>query len=315
MASQVKKTTASSAARPSPVRRGAGNIFRLLLCAAKRWSNDNASILGAALAFYCAFSLAPLLVLLVSALGWFVGAEQAFYYIGYQLTELFGPTTAEVLVEAAKHAQSGEGILATVVSAVTLVVGASTVFSALENALELIWGSQAHAPQGIKGFIRNRLLSFGFLLAVGFLLLVSLTLSTGLAALQAQLGRLYPGWMVLAGGLDFILSTALSASLFALAFRYMPATRITWRLAGGGALVTALLFQLGRWAIGLYLGRATQPSAFGAASSFVALLLWLYYSAQIFLYGAEFTSCLAGMRAEDGLTLRQRKVVVEKRRT
>ncbi|HTE41579.1 MAG TPA: YihY/virulence factor BrkB family protein [Steroidobacteraceae bacterium] len=274
----------------------AKRIWSLIVCAADHWMTDNASTLGAALAFYCAFSLAPLLVLVVTATGWFVGADAAYSYLGYQLTDLFGSSTAEILIDAAQASRSEEGTIATVVSVITLIIGATTVFSALDDALERIWGSESLAPAGIRGFIRSRILSFGFILAIAFLLLVSLTLSTAMAALRSSIMDRFTGWVVFAGILDFLLTTTLTATLFAFAYRYMPTQRVAWRLVGGGALVTALLFQLGRWGIGLYLGQSAQASAFGAAASFVALLLWLYYSAQIFLFGAEFTACMAGLK-------------------
>jgi membrane protein len=275
---------------------GSKRLWELIACAARNWISDRASNLGAALAFYCAFSIAPLLVLLVTLAGWIVGVNVAYSYLAEQMTSLFGPATSAVLIEAARAAQSGDGKIAAIISGVTLLVGASTVFSALESALEIIWGSQALAPTGFRGFIRTRLLSLGFILAIGFLLLVSLTLSTALSALQKSFMTQSTEWIVFAEILDLVLSTALSAVLFAMAYRYMPARRVAWKLVVSGAIVTSLLFQLGRWAIGLYLGQSTQPSAFGAAASFVALLLWLYYSAQIFLFGAELTACLANLR-------------------
>jgi membrane protein len=270
----------------------------LIKCAVSNWSSDQAATIGAALAFYCAFSIAPLLVILLKTAGWIVGAEAAFGHLSAQLTALFGKSTADVLLDAMRSSQSGDGVVATIVSAVTLLLGATTVFNALEGALEQIWGARDLAPKGVRGFIRTRLLSFGLILAVGFLLLVSLSLSTALTALREAIGRHFTGLVVLAGGLDFVISTGLVTGLIALIYRYMPARRMDWRPILWGALVTALLFHLGRWGIAWYLGRATQPSAFGAAASFAALLLWLYYSAQIFLLGAEFTACFGGVRDE-----------------
>ncbi len=274
------------------------SAWKLITCATNYWLSDNASTLGASLAFYCAFSLAPLLVLIVTATGWIVGADAAYSYVGQQLSDLFGSGTADVLIEAARNSQTGDGTIATVISIVTLLIGATTIFSALQSALHVIWGVQTQAPSGILGFVRSRLLSLGLILALGFLLLISLTLSTALSALQSMLTQRLAVWALFAGALDFALSALLATALFALTYQYMPARRVAWRLVAAGALVTALLFQFGRWAIGLYLGTSTQPSAFGAAASFVALLLWLYYSAQIFLWGAEFTSCLANLRPE-----------------
>lgn len=269
--------------------------WSLIKCAVSRWATDDASTTGAALAFYCAFSLAPLLIIILTIAAWFIDSEQAYGYVGVQLHSLFGPATAEILLEAAKSSQTAEGAIATAVSGFSLLVGATTVFAALEGALERIWDSSALVRGGVLGWLRTRVLSFGVILAVGFLLLVSLTISTALAALKVAIARRFTELVVLTSALDFIATTALVTGLIALIYRYMPAKRLHWRPVLWGALVTALLFQVGRWAISVYLGRSTQPSAFGAAASFAALLLWLYYSAQIFLLGAEFTACLGGI--------------------
>ena len=268
----------------------------LIKCAVSHWSSDQAATIGAALAFYCAFSIAPLLVILLTVAGWIVGAEAAYGHLSVQLTGLFGKATATVLLEAMRSSQSTEGHAATIVSAVTLLLGATTVFNALEAALEQIWGARDLVPKGVRGWIRTRLLSFGLILAVGFLLLVSLSLSTALTALRDAIGRRFKEFVVMAGVLDFAISIGLVTALIALIYRYMPARRMPWRPILWGALVTALLFHLGRWGIAWYLSRSTQPSAFGAAASFAAMLLWLYYSAQIFLLGAEFTACFGGVR-------------------
>jgi membrane protein len=268
----------------------------LLTCAARHWSGDRAPTIGAALAFYCAFSLAPLLVILITLTGWIVGAEMATRQLGSQLTALFGAGTATTLMAAVRSSQTGDGMAAAVVSAVTLLVGATTVFAALEAALQQVWGAAKLAPKGIRGWLRARLLSFGLILAVGFLLLVSLSVSTAIAGLRALVARYYEGLVIVTGIVDFTITIALITGLIAIIYRYLPARRMAWRPILWGAFVTALLFQLGRWAISLYLARSTQPTAFGAAASFAALLLWLYYSAQIFLFGAEFTACLGGTR-------------------
>jgi membrane protein len=280
----------------------------LIKCAVSHWSSDPAATIGAALAFYCAFSIAPLLVILLATAGWIVGAEAAYGHLSAQLTALFGKPTASILLEAMRSSQTADGKVATVVSIGTLLLGATTVFAALESALEQIWGARELVPKGFRGWVRARILSFGLILAVGFLLLVSLSLSTALAALREAIGRRFTEWVVVAGALDFVISTALVTGLIALIYRYMPARRLEWRPILWGALVTALLFHLGRWGIAWYLGRSTQPSAFGAAASFAAMLLWLYYSAQIFLLGAEFTACIGGVRDT------QLKKTVEKRR-
>jgi membrane protein len=282
------------------------NSWAHLKCAARHWAEDQAPTLGAALAFYCAFSLAPLLIILVTLIGWIVGAEAAYASLGSQLRQLFGGGTAELLMEAVRNSQDRSGSLATVVSIVSLVVGATTVFSALETALEQIWGARAHAPKGILGFLRARLLSLGLILAGCFLLLVSLTITTALAGVRSFIAERYAPLILLMTGLDLIISTTLITGLVAVIYRYLPARRLPWHPAIIGALITAVLFQVGRWLIGLYLSRSTQPSAFGAAASFAALLLWLYYSAQIFLFGAELTACAGHLREDRADAMRRR---------
>jgi membrane protein len=272
------------------------SLWSILKGTGNNWLDDQASSISAALAFYCAFSLAPLLIIIVTIAGWIVGPDLAYSYLGTQVTLLFGRESASLILSAMESAQSEEGVWATVVSIVMLLVGASTVFAALESALQQIWGGRDALPSGWRAFVRGRLISFGFILAIGFLLLVSLTLTTALAALRGYALRHFEGMVSLFASVDFLLSIALGTGLVAMMYRYLPAKRLPWRQVLTGALVTALLFHLGRWAIGLYLGRATQPTAYGAAASFAALLLWLYYSAQIFLFGAEFTACLGQSR-------------------
>lgn len=275
----------------------ARGAFSLLRCAGRHWATDRAATIGAALAFYCAFSLAPLLIVVVTVTGWIVGNEVAQAQLAEQLRALFGPATANVLLAAMESADSRNGTIATSISVATLVFGATTVFAALQDALQQIWGRRAAARRGIYGWLRARVLSFGFILAVGFLLLVSLSLSTALTALRGLIAQYYSELIVVTVVLDFIVTLGLVTGLIALIYRYLPARRLGWRPIVLGAFVTALLFQLGRWAIGIYLARSAQPTAFGAAASFVALLLWLYYTAQIFLFGAEFTACLGGTRS------------------
>jgi len=271
------------------------NSGPLLLCAARYWSEDNASTIGAALAFFCAFSLAPLLVILLTIAGGVLGEQQAYGQVQVQMQALFGPASAKIVMDAVRASTQTKGLISTVVSVITLIIGASTVFTVLQTALNQIWRSASMAPAGLRGLIRVRLLSFGFILALGFLLLVSLTLSTGLSNLRAQIARAHPSLVGSLVVVDVAISLTITAALFALIYRYMPAQRQAWKTVITGGILTALLFDAGRWGIGLYLSHSTQPSAFGAAASFAALLLWLYYSAQIFLFGAEFTACLAGV--------------------
>jgi membrane protein len=265
-------------------------------CAVTHWASHNSATTGAALAFYCAFSLAPLLIILVTIAGWIVEADVAYGYLGDQLTALFGQATARILLQAMHSSQTTGGGIATLISIGSLVIGATTVFAALEAALEQIWGASTLAPTGVRGWLRTRLLSFGVILAVGFLLLVSLSISTALTALRGMIAKRFAELVVLTAALDFAISIGLITGLIALIYRYLPARRLPWHPILWGALVTALLFHLGRFVVALYLSRSTQPSAFGAAAAFAAMLLWLYYTAQIFLLGAEFTACLGGVR-------------------
>jgi membrane protein len=275
------------------------NAGSLLINAAEYWSSDNASTVGAALAFYCAFSLAPLLVIISTVAGWVIGSTAAYGQIGYQLNALFGPATAKILLGAVQSSQQTRGTLATCVSAVTLIISATTVLSALEGALESIWDSTRLAHRGLRGLIRSRLLSFGFILALGFLLLVSLTITTVLSTLRKDVANHQAALMTFITALDLLLSLLLVSGIFAAIYRYMPIRRLPWSVVIRGGVLTAVLFDIGHWAIGLYLAHSTQPTAFGAAASFAALLLWLYYSAQIFLFGAEVTACLGGLRQDD----------------
>ena len=271
----------------------------LASCTARNWVSDNASTTGASLAFFCAFSIAPLLVIVLTTAGWIVGASAAYSQIGAQLNGLFGPSTANILLEAIKSSQQAQGLAATVVSVMTLLIGATTVLSALETLLEQIWKSEALASVGVRGWIRTRFLSLGFILTLGFLLLVSLTISTAISTLQKRIGDQHSAAVWVIGSLDTVVSVSLVALLFALIFRYMPARRLPWKVVAIGGLLTAVLFDVGRWAVGLYLAHSTQPSAFGAAASFATLLLWLYYTSLIFLFGAEFTACLGGLRNQE----------------
>jgi membrane protein len=273
--------------------RGVGH---LIACAARFWSSDNASTTGAALAFFCAFSMAPLLVILLAIAGSVLGEQTAYSQLQAQLQGLFGPATAKTVmgaVEASKHAQ---GWIATLISIVTLLIGASTVLNALQTALDQIWQSSQIAPGGWRGIVRSRLLSFGFVLTLAFLLLISLTISTALSNIRTGLAHRHAALVGVLGIAGFAISLVVVTSLFTLIYRYMPARRLPWSVVLVGGLLTAVLFDLGRWVVSVYLAYSTQPSAFGAAASFAALLLWLYYTAQIFLFGAEFTACLAGVR-------------------
>jgi len=255
------------------------------------WSDDYAPSMGAALAYYTLFSIAPLLLIAISIAGLVFGEDAARGQVYGELRELMGDQGAAAVEALLKNVnRPTEGIVASVLGVVALLVGAMSVFGELQNALDRIW--RAPTPPGGSGLLqllRGRLLSFGMVFGIGFLVLVSLLLSAALAALGKWWAPMFGGWSVLASAVDLVLGFAVLTAGFALIYKVVPRVRIQWRDVWVGAAATALLFTLGRFAIGFYLGRATFASGFGAASSIVVLLVWMYYSAQIFLLGAEFT--------------------------
>src|SRR5437899_587515 len=267
--------------------------WRLARRTVEAWTEDYAPSMGAALSYYALFSIAPLLLIVIGVAGFFFGEEAARGEMFGQLAALIGAQGAraiEGLVASARQPQSG--VLAMLVGTALLIGGASTVFGELQNALDRIW--RAPARKESKGWwklLRTRVLSFGMILGIAFLLMVSLVLS----ALVSAMGKWWGLHVV-----DLALSVALTTLLFAMIYKLIPRVRIAWRDVWVGAAVTAALFALGKWLIGLYIGKSSVTSAFGATGSLVELMLWVYYSAQIFLLGAEFTRVFAeehGLRA------------------
>ena len=276
--------------------------WRLVHATATRWIDDDAPSMGAALAYYTVFSMAPLLLIVIALAGAVFGEEAARGEIVRQIGALVGTANA-VAVEAVVRAASfpEKGLLAAILGVLTILVGATTVFAELESALNRIWKAPGAAPPaGAWPWLRARLLSLGLVLALGFLLLVSLVASAALSAFSRWWGHWFGDWIVLAGVLDLAFSFALITVVVAMIYKWMPRVRLAWRDVMLGAVVTALLFTLGKFAIGLYIGHSGIASAFGAAASVVVLLLWVYYSAQIFLLGAEFTWVWAQRRAAAG---------------
>jgi membrane protein len=259
----------------------------LLKDTAAAWSNDYAPSMGAALSYYTLFSIAPLLLIIIAIAGFVFGAEAARGEIFGQLAGLIGPEGAkgvEGLLQAADHPR--QGIIATIVGIATLLLGATTVFGELQNALDRIWRAPARKKAaGWWTLLRTRLLSFGMILGVGFLLTVSLVLSAAIAAF----GKWWGAAEAVAHILEVALSFGLSTVLFALIYKFIPRAHVAWHDVWIGAAVTAILFAVGKLLIGLYLGKSSVASSFGAAGSLVVLMVWVYYSAQIFLFGAEFT--------------------------
>jgi membrane protein len=272
-----------------------GSIWDVLRRTFKEWQTDNASRLAAALSYYTAVAIAPLLVLLVMAIGWFYGRDSAQMQVVAQLHGMVGPQGAEVAEAVIESAdQPNLAGIAGILSFLTLLWGASNVFVELQDSLNTVWGVEVKERKaGIKAFIRERMLSFGMLLVIGFLLLVSLVLSALLSAFNGYLGEQMPGLDLLWRVVEFVVSFGVTTLLFALIYKVLPDADFSWRDVWIGAAFTALLFTIGKWALGLYLGNQTTTSAYGAAGSLVVLLIWIYYSAQIFFFGAEFTQVYA----------------------
>jgi membrane protein len=258
---------------------------------ASSWLDDYVPSMGAALAFYTLFSLAPLLLIVISVAGLVFGEEAARGQITSQLGSLMGERGASAVQDLlASVAKPAEGSFATALGLVLLFIGATTVFGELQDSLDRIWRVPARARSGgWFSLVRSRLLSFGMILAIGFLLIVSLVVSAALATAGRWLEPVFGGWYVVALVTNAVGSFALVAAMFALIYKVMPRVHVQWRDVWIGALFTAMLFNLGKWLIGLYVGRSGVISGFGAAGSLVVVLLWVYYSAQIFLIGAEFT--------------------------
>ncbi|RZL52230.1 MAG: YihY/virulence factor BrkB family protein [Variovorax sp.] len=255
------------------------------------WKNDYAPSMGAALAYYTVFSVAPLLLIVISVAGLVFGQDAARGEIFAQLSGLMGPQGAlavQGMLEAVN--KPTEGIVATVVGVVLVVVGATTVFGELQDAMDRIWRAPARdTGSGIWSLVRVRLLSFSMVMGIGFLLMVSLVASAALAALGKWWSPLFGGWATLAQAVNFVFSFAMVTVIFAMIYKLMPRVRVQWRDVWTGAGVTALLFTVGKHLIGLYIGKSSVASGYGAAGSLVVVLVWVYYSAQIFLLGAEFT--------------------------
>lgn len=257
------------------------------------WINDRASRKGAALAFYTVFSLAPILILSIAIAGLFFGKEAASGEIYEQVSGLLGADAAKAVQAMIQNAsEPGAGIIATIIGLVTLFLGATTALAELKDGLDQIWDAPPEKTTGFWYFLRKRLLSIGLILSLGFLLLVSLVMSAVVSALARRWGPVDATATVLQG-LNFLISFGLVTLLFAMIYKILPAVRIAWRDVIVGSVITALLFSVGKMAIGIYLGNSAVASTYGAAGSVILVLIWVYYSAQIFLLGAEFTKIYA----------------------
>jgi membrane protein len=267
------------------------------------WVDDRASSMGAALSYYTVFSIAPLLLIVISVAGLVFGREAAEGAIVTQLGGLVGTKGAAIIQELLRSvAQPKQGIINTVIGVVLVLLGATTVLAELQDDLNRIWKVPAKArPSGVWGWVRSRLLSIGMILAIGFLLLVSLAASAAISALGEWSTGWLKNWEVLAHFAEAAFSYLVVTALFALIYRFLPDEHIAWRDVWIGAAVTGALFTLGKFLIGLYIGKSAVTSGFGAAGSLAVLLVWVYYSAQIFLLGAEFTAVYAhGLGSKQG---------------
>jgi len=272
-------------------------IWQMLTEAGSEWVADKAPRMGAALAYYSVFSITPLLLMVIGVAGMLFGQDQVRQAILEQIKMTVGEPPAAAIDSLLRHMQqSGHGTVATLVGTVVLLFGASGVFAELQDSLNTIWKVTPKPGLGLWTVIRDRLLSIVVVLGTGFLLLVSLVVSTALTAAENYLTPLaerLPGGPSLWAFVNRLASLGFIAVLFALIYRLLPDARIRWRDVWGGAVGAALLFTLGKWLIGLYLGHSQLTSAYGAAASVVVILIWVYYSAQILLFGAEFTRAYA----------------------
>ena len=262
--------------------------------ALRAWWDDDALRLGASLAYYTLFAIAPILVVATAVAGMVFGAEAVRGEIVGQLDQLVGRDGAlavQALLEGAS--QRRDGILATLLGSITFVVAATGAFLELQAALNTIWRVKATPRADLTAFLTDRLRSFGLVVAIGFLLMVSLAGTAALAALGGWLARRSPSIPMLWNVLNAIVSVSVTTALFMMLYRYLPDVRLRWRDVTTGAFVTAVLFTVGQLLIGLYLGQSSVASSYGAAGSVMVLLLWVYYSCQILLLGAEFTRVYA----------------------
>ena len=292
----VAAETSPDVVTPAASAPGWRSIRHVFAQAIWAWQEDYAPSMGAALAYYTLFSMTPLLLVVIGIAGAVFGVKAAEGQVFTELQGLIGPDGAKAVQDIVAHASKPQtSWAASIIGLVTLVVGATSVFAELQSSLDRIWRAPAQEQRsGLWALLRGRLLSFGLVVSIGFLLLVSLVFSAAIAALGAWGTRLFPGWEFVIEVLNFAVTFAITGFMFAAIYRVLPSVYISWRDVWAGAWVTALLFTVGKTLIGLYIGKAGVTSTFGAAGSLVVLLLWVYYSAQIFLLGAEFTWIHAG---------------------
>lgn len=269
------------------------SVVPLVVETFKEWNEDKASRLAASLAYYTAFSIAPLMLLLVAVAGLVFGEKAAQGSIFAQLEGLLGPDAAAAIEDAVKSSQKpSAGIVSAIVGVLTLVWSSANVFGQLQDALNTIWEVRPK-PTNLVGTVKRRIVPISMVLGIAFLLMVSLVLSAGMALLGEFFGRLLPVPEIVLQVVNFLISFVITSLLFAAMYKFLPDVEIAWSNVWLGGMVTALLFTVGKTAIGLYLGHASVGSTYGAAGSLLVFLVWVYYSAQILFFGAEFTQFYA----------------------
>ena len=257
---------------------------------AQAWIDDNASSMGAAVAYYTIFSIAPLLLIVIGVAGFVLGHDVAQDAILRQFDGLIGKNGAQAVQAILRGTNTGSGgIISIVVGAITLFIGATSVFAQLQRNIDEIWGVAPRPDTAIWNLVKIRLLSFGLIVGVGFLLIVSLAVSALISTLEMFWNSHLQGWEALLQLSNTLLSFVVITVLFALIYKVLPSIRLAWSDVWWGSAVTSFLFVLGKFAIGLYIGKSALSSSFGAAGAFVILIAWVYYSAQIFFLGTEFT--------------------------
>lgn len=260
----------------------------------RQWKTDKASRLAAALSYYTIFSIAPLLIIVIAVAGMVFGQDAAEGKIVEQTEEMVGRDGAEVIQTMLENSNNmSSNVLATVIGIITLIIGATGVFGHLQESLNTIWGVEVIETGGVLGMVKKRFFSFTLVIGIGFLLLVSLVVSAGISALSKFAEDWVPGVDIGTQVINFVLSFGITTFLFGMMFRILPDVEIAWKDVWLGAAITSLLFTIGKFLIGLYLGQSSAASTYGAAGSLVVLLIWIYYSAQIVLLGAEFTQVYA----------------------
>ncbi|MDH0866692.1 YihY/virulence factor BrkB family protein [Mitsuaria sp. GD03876] len=259
--------------------------------AVSAWIDDYAPSMGAALSYYTVFSMGPLLVIVISLAGLVFGEDAVRGELFGQIDGLMGPEAAQGIQEVLRNvSRPSTGVIGTVIGVAVLLIGATTVFGELQDALDRIWRAPARVREsGLWSLLRARLLSFGMIVGVAFLLLVSLVTGAAVSALGKWWGGWFGGWEWLLQGINAVVGFAMTTVVFALVYQVMPRVKVAWSDVWVGAAVTAALFTIGRVLIGLYIGKTGVAGGFGAAGSVAVIFVWVYYSAQVFLVGAEFT--------------------------